>query len=510
MIVAAPAGLGEIRELARASPGGLGLATDPTFLLPPHLDLLDSKLVRFLSEIARKCEVSGLGPIDRTDDRRGPRLMVMMPPGHGKSMLVSQLLPAWALGCFPRMRIIVASYDNGLATAWGRRARELLEEHGGRLFGVGISTRIKAASEWETLDGGSMLARGVGSGITGRRAEVLIVDDPVKDQEQALSKAIREKAWDWWRSTARTRLAPGAGAVLVMTRWHEDDLAGRLLRQDAEGEGEGWEVLSYPAIAEEADDVGRSVGDALWPAMFDRAYLDLARAVSSEFWFSAMYQQRPGPAEGSILKRADVERFYPPLSPPRLGEVCQSWDLAFKERAGGSYVVGQAWGADRADRYLLGQIRARLDFNDTLAAIRAMTAWLAERGFARPGEHRIYVEDAANGPAVISALRREIAGLRPVRPEGSKESRVHAVSPQFESGNVRAPEGFLPAPPDSEAEERSEPARWGTTRAEDYVEELVNFPVGLHDDQVDAMSQALVRMRSTERRQRKPRAGGYA
>ena len=177
--------------------------------------------------------------------------MVTLPPRHGKSQLISQYFPAWYLGTFPDRRTILTSYEAGFAAGWGRRARDVLEEFGPEVFEVSVREDSSAADRWD-INGhvGGMITAGVGGAITGRGADLLIIDDPVKNSEDAASKTMRDKAWEWYQSTAYTRLEPGGAIILVMTRWNEDDLAGRILKESQTG-GEKWEVMNLPAIAEE-------------------------------------------------------------------------------------------------------------------------------------------------------------------------------------------------------------------------------------------------------------------
>lgn len=411
-----------------------------------------------------------------------------MPPRHGKSELISRYFPAWYLGNFPDRRVMLTSYEAQFASGWGRRAREVLEEYGPGVFGVDVRADSSAANRWDLVGHeGGMITAGVGGPITGRGADLLIIDDPIKNREEALSSVYRERHWEWWRSTARTRLQPGGAVVLVMTRWHEDDLAGRLLAEP----GDRWREIRLPALAWGPDELGREEGEALWPSQYDAADLAEIAEESGSYWWEAMYQQRPSPSEGGILERGWWRR-YPAYGWPQLQHVAQSWDMAFKDTKGTSYVVGQVWGTDLAARYLLCQVRARLSFTKTLGAVEALTGWVGEQGF---GSHRILVEEKANGAAVIDSLRRKIGGLIPVMPDGSKEARAHAVSPLIESGNVHIPEGLIPAP-----------AGFEPTPTDVFVEEAAAFPNGANDDQVDAMTQALSRLRSTPQRARMPRA----
>lgn len=395
------------------------------------------------------------------------RLMVFMPPQHGKSQLVSQYFSAWYLGLFPDNRIILGSYEADFAATWGRKARNLLEEFGPSLFGVQVSDDSSAADRWDIKGHeGGMVTAGARGPITGRGAEVGIIDDPVKNDQEAMSKTCRDAAWDWYRATFATRIHEGGAIVLIMTRWHYDDLAGRLIQAQAEG-GDQWEIVCLPALAEEGDSLGRAPGEALCPALFTRETLERTKARVGSYWWNALYQQRPSPDEGGMLKRS-WWKFYR-QAPDAFDEIIQSWDMAFKETNTSDYVVGQVWGRKGADKYLLDQVRDRMDFPATIQAVRSLSAkW--------PQARTKLVEDKANGPAVIATLKREIPGLIAVNPEGGKEARVAAVSPDIEAGNVYLPDPSI--------------APW----VHDFIEECAAFPKGAHDDQVDAISQALIRL----------------
>lgn len=397
--------------------------------------------------------------------------MVFMPPRHGKSELTGRYFSAWFLGVFPDKRIILASYEADFAASWGRKARNLLEEFGPSLFGIKVSADSSAASRWdiENREGG-MITAGVRGPITGKGAHVAIIDDPVKNDQEALSQTYRDAVWDWYRATFSTRIQDDGAIILVMTRWHEDDPAGRLLKAQTEG-GDKWEIVNLPALAEGDDMLGRKPEEPLCPELFTKETLEKTRVRLGSYWWNALYQQRPSPAEGGILKRG-WWRYYR-QAPPDLDEIIQSWDMAFKETDSSDFVVGQTWGRKNADKYLLDQVRDRMDFPTTVQAVRAFAAkW--------PQAVAKLVEDKANGPAVISTLKREIAGLIAVEPQGSKEARAHAVSPQIEASNA-----YLPDP---------SVAPW----VHDFVEECAVFPNGANDDQVDAMTQALLRLGGTD------------
>jgi predicted phage terminase large subunit-like protein len=271
------------KDLALLSPGSFAqIASEERWTPARHLAYLDAAITESIEQAARG-ELEGL--------------VVSMPPQHGKSELCSRYLPAWYLGCHPDRRVILTSYEADFAAGWGRKARDLLE-HWGHLFGVRVHRRSGAANRWD-LDGrdGGMTAAGVGGPITGKGAHLLIIDDPIKNDEEARSSTFREKQWDWWQSVATTRLRPGALIIVIQTRWHRDDLTGRILKQ-AEETGHKWRVVKFPALAEEHDVLGREPGEALWPEVFTQQRLESVRATHTNYYWQALYQQNPQ-AEGS-------------------------------------------------------------------------------------------------------------------------------------------------------------------------------------------------------------------
>ena len=425
------------------------LASRGQWQVAPHLDLLAERLL----DVAQ-------GKLKR--------LLIQMPPRHGKSEFASAHFPAWYLGTFPDRRVILASYEHDFAASWGAKAKDRFSEFGPLLWRLWVRRDRQAADDWQIAGhSGGMVCAGVGGPITGRGADLLIIDDPVKSAEEANSETYRERAWNWYRSTAYTRLEPAGAILLIQTRWHEDDLAGRVLAEAAKT-GEPWHVISLPALAEAGDVLGRQPGEPLWPARYPVEDLEQIQASLGGYWWQALYQQRPAPPEGALFKR-DWWRFYPLRDlPPQFDRVIQSWDMAFKETTDSDYVVGQVWGAKGARIYLLDQVRERMDFAKTLQAVEALSdKW--------PAATLKLVEDAANGPAVISALQLKVRGLLPVKPQGGKLSRAQAILPLVEAGNV-----WLPS-----AEEQP----W----VEQFLAEARSFPVGAHDDQIDAMSQGLQR-----------------
>ncbi len=404
-------------------------------------------------ELARKLEAVERGEINR--------LMVFMPPRHGKSELVSVRFPAWYLGRNPMKRVVGTSYSAELAQKFGRQARDILKDE--RYQKCFPKTRLKedskAANRWDIDNGGGYQAVGVGGSVTGFGGDLIMIDDPVKNMEEAMSETYRERVKEWYRSTLYTRLEKDGAIVLTLTRWHEDDLAGWLLEEMKNG-GDQWDILMLPAIAEE-DEEHRKQGEPLWAEKYNLKSLNKMKvAIGSRVW-NALYQQRPAPDSGTIFHR-EWWRFYEVL--PQCDTYFQSWDFTFKDSDSSDFVVGQVWGVKGADRYLIDQFRERMDFVASVRAMRNMTE-------KYPKATAKYVEDKANGSAIISYLKSEIDGIIAVNPYGSKTSRAFAVSPIIEAGNV-----YL---------------KRGAKFSEELIEEATVFPNGKNDDMVDAMTQAI-------------------
>lgn len=402
------------------------------------------------------------------------RMMVFLPPRHSKSQSISETLPSWYLGNNPDKRVILTSYGDSLATKFGRRNRTKMEQFGDDVFGIRINPKQSSVTDWG-IEGhtGGMLSVGIGGGITGEGADLLIVDDPIKNRQEADSVTYRERLWAEWEDTLSTRLHKGAKVILILTRWHEDDLAGRLL----EHEREKWEVIKIPAIAEDENDLlGREVGEGLWVSHYGQAYYEDRKEKASSRSWNSLWQQRPSSDSGDIVKKEWL-KYYDVL--PNLGKadnLILSWDMSFDDATkDSSFVVGQAWAVFGADKYLIDQTRAQMNFTVTKSTFESFTYKI--EGMAREQGYRKsipkLVEKKANGPAIISSLKSVISGIIPITPKGSKEARLEAVSPEFKAGNV-----FIPNPKNK---------NW----VHDYVEELVAFPASKHDDQVDTTSQSL-------------------
>lgn len=427
---------------------------------PPHLALLNRKL---LDVAAGRCR----------------RLLVMMPPRHGKSELVSKYFPAWFLGTYPDRRVILASYEADFAMTWGRKVRDLLQEHGRRTFGIGVRPDSTAANRW-SIDGrlGGMDTAGVGGPMTGKGAHLLVIDDPVKNAEEANSTILREKCWDWYASTAYTRLEPGGSVVLIQTRWHEDDLAGRILQKAKDGTGEAFEVLNLPAFAEADDPLGRPPGAPLWPERYDTPALEGIRKTLGTYWFASLYAQRPVPAEGGCFKRSwfrywspddpGFVRLHPPDADTRLARLddCRRFgvvDLAFSQRREADYTVISAWAVTRrSDLVLLSLHRERLEGPQILPQCRAMMA-LFDLDY-------IAIEAQGAQLAIVQAAQQQGIPCRALKAETDKITRSLTAQVRTEAGQVYFPRH----------------AAW----LGEFESELLSFPKGTHDDMVDVVSYA--------------------
>ena len=394
------------------------------------------------------------------------RLMIFMPPRHGKSMTVTETFPSFYLGKHPEKRVIEVSYSGSLAQQFGKRNRDKVEEYGPILFGHTVSPVQRTKTNWNLENGtGGMISVGIGGSITGYGADLLIVDDPIKNRAEAESQTYREMLWNEYQSTVSTRLQAGGAVIIILTRWHEDDLAARLLNPEY-GKVEDWKIISLPVICEdeENDALGRSIGEALWPAGgYDVDWCAQQKETVGTYAWSSLYMQTPTPSSGGMFKREWWKRWT--VLPSGLMDFVQSWDCTFKDKDTSDFVVGQVWARKGADRYLLDQVRGRMSFTETLNAMRDLSAkW--------PQTTRKLVEDKANGTAVIEVLRKEIPGIVPVEPFGGKVVRAHATTAVAEAGNVHIPAANI--------------APW----VGDFVEEMSSFPSGAHDDQVDCYSQA--------------------
>ena len=396
-------------------------------------------------------------------------LIIETPPQHGKSMTVTESLPGWYMGEHPDSGVIVASYDSDFAERFCRRNKEKIRALGEEIFGIRIG-KVNRAEEFE-LEGsrGRFISRGIMAGITGNPASLIIIDDPVKNRQEADSETYRDRLWEEWQNSIKSRLCAGGKVIVIMTPWHEDDLAGRMIHLE-----KNTELLRLPVEAGENDPLGRAPGEPLCPELgkdkawledFKRSYINDARG-GQRAW-AALYMCTPRTEDGNLVKRS-WWKFYDPDSPPNFAAELISVDAAFKGGENNDFVSVQVWGKYRQDYYLRYCLNRHLDFPGTLEAIRT-----ASRLY--PNAKTVLIEDKANGSAILQVLQRTLCCIG-VNPLGGKVARVNAVSAAIESGHV-----FLPEPGKE---------NWVT----DFVEQFSAFPNAAHDDMVDAASQALQRL----------------
>ena len=386
---------------------------------------------------------------------RWDRLMLLLPPGSAKSTYASLLFPPWFLAKRSWAHVIAASHTASLARSFGRGVRTLIQEHHERL-GLELDANNRSAGRFGVVGGGSYFATGVRGPVTGRRADLLLIDDPVKSQAEADSGSARDHLWDWFRSDLVTRLKPGGRVCLVMTRWHPDDLGGRLLQS-----ADAWRVVRLPALAEEGDALGRSPGDPLWPEWEDAAALRRKRAVLGDRTFEALFQQSPRSSGGRLFK---VNQLVITTERAR-GLSVRAWDLAAS--TDGDFTVGVYLTRTDEGSYQVGNVMRLQGGPETVVQTIRETAAVDGPDVAiglpqDPGQA---------GRAQILYLTKALAGFRVVssRESGSKETRAMPVASQVNAGSVSLLQGA-----------------WNR----DFVEELQDFPGGAKDDQVDALSRA--------------------
>lgn len=404
--------------------------------------------------------------------KKSPRLIICMPPRSGKSEIISRNFPAYLFGRDPNLNIISASYSGDLASRFNLDVQRIIDSDNYKKIFPETFLGGKAYPQYKKTDSlfeivnhkGSYRSAGVGGGVTGMGCDILIIDDPFKDRADANSPTIREKTYDWYKSTAYTRLSDGGGVIILQTRWHIADLAGQLIsKMHTEEKADQFKVIEYQAIAER-DEPHRKKGEALHPERYSLETLNAIKETIGAYEWASLYQQHPVPKEGALFKLEHFRTYNEKSKPLQFDRIVGSWDMTFKDKKDNDFVVGQIWGKKGADYYLLDEVRGQWDFVKTLQIfIQVAEKWRNVIGWL--------IEDKANGSAIISTLKKHISGLIPIVPTESKIARAEAVSIFVDSGNVYLPEK-------------------ASYRADlDY--ELINFPAVDHDDQVDCMTQAL-------------------
>jgi predicted phage terminase large subunit-like protein len=400
-------------------------------------------------------------------NKESPRLMLFLPPRHGKSELASKTFPAWHLGQYPRHEVIASSYAADLAMDFSRKVRGILADPDyQKVFTeTKLDKKSQSAERWNTSVGGGYVAAGVGGAITGRGAHIGIIDDPIKNREDAESAGNRQKIKDWYTSTFYTRLSPGGGILVILTRWHDDDLAGWLLDQQAEG-GDQWEVVKYPAIST-ADEFYRKKGEPLHAERYPLDSLErIKRAVGERDW-SALYQQNPVPDEGAYFQK-DWFRYYEKEPPRDKMKIYQAWDFAIGQAEHNDYTVGVTIGVAQDDKvYLLDVCRGKWD---ALEIVEKMIDTYVAFKPQIVGVERGQIEMAL-GPMLNKRMRERkvIFGTELLKTgRRDKQARARPLQARMQQGMV-----LLPKHADMTIELKNE---------------MLRFPAGTHDDQVDAFA----------------------
>lgn len=443
----------DLWHLAACSPAWLATSiSKKQWIFAPHLQLID----RYIMEAVRKGST---------------KIMINMPPRHGKSEFISKYLPFWYLGNYPDNRIILASYGGEFASSWGKKVKEMIEMYGNLIFGIGIDKSLRSSHNFKIKDhSGSMNCIGALGQITGKGADLMIIDDPVKNDAEANSSVYRDNIWQWFTTTAYTRLEPKGILIIVMTRWHEDDLCGRVIRKEGKRFKKNWIHLELPAIADEKDRIGREKGESLWPERYSKEKLEDIRKTMGNYWFAALYQQRPAPQDGAVFNSKYFKYFdimdgiYDLKESKVAAGKCPIYaviDLAVTVNERSDYTVIMVFAVTpQSEILLLDLIRQRIEGAEHLNLVKHIyQKW-------RPIS--IGIESVQYQIALVQSARREGIPVKELKPDKDKLSRALAIAARMEAGLVYFKDG----------------SPW----LEDLERELLNFPNSGHDDQVDAFA----------------------
>ena len=406
--------------------------------------------------------------VEKIEKGEKVRICLSVPPQHGKSYTVTETLPSWFVGRNPDMRCIITGYNADMAERFGDRNRQLVKQYGKEIFNIEVSESQDNKTLWDIAKHeGGVYSAGILAGITGNPGSLIIVDDPFKNGFEVANPDIRQKVWETFGDSITTRASGKGNAIIVIhTRWHEDDLIGRLEKLG------GWAIINIPAIWEKGVDrlLGRKIGETLCPEIGkDSEFIEMQKKILGRRMFEALYQGKPFVDGGNIVKREYIRYYDKNTLPSTFEELVLSCDLTF----GGTKSTNDPycmtlWGRNGGNHYLLKVYDKKASFTDTLRTIRVICG-------EYPQLRRKLVERKANGQATIDMLGKEIGGFTPYDPKNtSKEDRLSSVVPYFEGGNVYFPcEELMP-------------------NIEDYVEQLLKFPNATHDDFVDTISQYLL------------------
>ncbi len=429
------------------------------------------------------------------------RLLICEPPGHAKSFITSWHFPAYYLSKFPTHNIVTVSHTDAFAETWGRRVRNLMlgTEHQILYPAVTVAEDSRAAGRWDTNQGGSYYATGVGGAVTGRRANLILIDDPIRGIEDADSPTVRENMWSWWAADLGTRLVPGGLVVLIQTRWHLDDLAGRVIASEETG-GDKWEKIILPALAKKNDPLGRKPGEALWPEWQSVAALERIRrqpSMTPRIWES-LYQQSPVVEAGNIVKREWI-KLWRGADPPECSFILQSWDTAATKKERSAYSSCVTLGifnepeTNNPAMILLSRWRGRVEYHDLKTMARRLAHNYLDDRFDMPKHNpvknapdMILIEDESTGKILLQDFARANiqAFAFPARRYGSKDARLNLSLDVIESGRL-----YVPAIPPMFTMPRK--------FADEFITSLTSFPASTSRDDVDALSQAIIRLKTS-------------
>jgi predicted phage terminase large subunit-like protein len=424
-------------------------------------DFIPTKFHRFLASVIQDV-------VERVEKGETVRLLLSVPPRVGKSYVFTESLPVWFVGRNPNSMCILTAYNSELAERFGDKNRQKAKKFWKELWDLNISPSQDNKGLFEVKGHrGGIMSVGITGGITGNGGRLIIVDDPYKNGQEAGNPTIRNTVETMFRDSVLTRAEGKGNAIIVIhTRWHDEDLIGRLSKE------EGWVVINLPMVADGGFDVlKRAKNEVLVPELGFNAkrVQEIMASVGKRVW-NALYQGKPSLENGNIFQRSHFKFYESNTLPAVFDEVSQSWDLSVDNKKTSDFVSGQVWGRKGADHYLLKRIKKRLSFTESVEMIKHITALY-------PDARRIYVEKRANGGAVIETLSREVGGIVAINPKESKVQRANAVSVYFESGNIYLPSEKI------------------DTNIEDYINEFLRFPNSDFDDEVDSTTQYLNEVR---------------